>query len=248
MKELAGKSAVVTGASRGIGRASACALADAGAFLGLNYHTDEKGAKQTLELIRDAGGDGLLLPFDVSNPQEVKDAIKGFYKTRKSLDILIANAGIGLDNMAALTKESQFEKILGTNVVGAFSCAKACIKPMIKAGQGRIVFISSVVGLRGNAGQAAYSASKAALVGLTKSLARELSSRKILVNAVAPGYIETSMTGKLTEDQKRSALALVPLGRAGVPEDVAPMVLFLCLKGASYITGQIFVIDGGMTI
>ena len=248
MTDLAGQVALVTGSSRGIGRAIALELASRGAHIVINYSRDDDGAKTTVDLIHELPGSCELLKFDVSDAEATKRAIRELSRKHNRLDILIANAGININSLALLMKTEQFQEVLNTNVIGTFNCLKAAAKPMLKGEGGRIVVISSVVGLHGNAGQIAYSASKAALIGMTKSLARELAPRKILVNAVAPGYIESNLTNQLPPETREEIIKTVPLGRPGTPEDIAPFVGFLCSKAGSYMTGQVYVIDGGMSI
>jgi 3-oxoacyl-[acyl-carrier protein] reductase len=247
MKEFKGKTALVTGASRGIGRAVALELAASGVYIGINFSSDRRGAETTLRQVRKAGSDGELLQFAVENPDAVKASISAFAKA-KGLDYLIANAGRGLDAMAALTSSESVDELFRVNLAGAFFCCKSAIKPMLRSGAGRMVLVSSVVGLHGNAGQAAYAATKAGLVGIAKSLAKELAGRKILVNAIAPGYIDTRMTRAMSKEAVQTVLDTIPLGRAGSPVDVARVVRFLCSADSSYMTGQVLVVDGGMTI
>ncbi|KPK53366.1 MAG: hypothetical protein AMJ63_06580 [Myxococcales bacterium SG8_38_1] len=248
MFDLAGKIAVVTGGSRGIGRAVSVALAEAGAHVLVNYRSNEEAARETLRLIEEAGGTGEILGFDVADPESVDAAIKDAVKRYGHLDILVNNAGISIDQLLLRVSAKDLEMTWATNVNGAVFCAKACIRPMMRSKWGRIISLSSVVAESGNAGQVVYSASKAALLGMTRTLAREYASRGITVNAVAPGFIETDMTADLTEAAKQGIVDQTPLGRIGRPEEVAAAVVFLASEEASYITGQVVRVNGGMHV
>jgi 3-oxoacyl-[acyl-carrier protein] reductase len=246
--DLAGKVAIVTGGSRGIGRAVCVALAQAGAHVLVNYRSNEEAANETLRLVDEAGGTGELLGFDVADPDSVDAAIKDAAKRHGHLDILVNNAGISIDQLLLRVTAKDLDATWATNINGAVFCAKACIRPMIRSRWGRIINLSSVVAESGNPGQVIYSASKAALLGMTRSLAREYASRGITVNAVAPGFIETDMTADLAEEAKRGILERTPLGRIGRPEEVAAAVVFLASEEASYITGQVVRVNGGMHV
>jgi 3-oxoacyl-[acyl-carrier protein] reductase len=246
--DLAGKIAVVTGGSRGIGRAVSVALAEAGAHVLVNYRSNAEAARETLRLIEEAGGTGEILGFDVADPESVDAAIKDAVKRHGHLDILVNNAGISIDQLLLRVSAKDLEMTWATNVNGAVFCAKACIRPMMRSKWGRIISLSSVVAESGNAGQVVYSASKAALLGMTRTLAREYASRGITVNAVAPGFIETDMTADLTEAAKQGIVDQTPLGRIGRPEEVAAAVVFLASEEASYITGQVVRVNGGMHV
>jgi len=246
--DLAGKVAIVTGGSRGIGRAVCVALAQAGAHVLVNYRSNEEAANETLRLVEEAGGTGELLGFDVADPDSVDAAIKDAAKRHGHLDILVNNAGISIDQLLLRVTAKDLDATWATNINGAVFCAKACIRPMMRSRWGRIINLSSVVAESGNPGQVIYSASKAALLGMTRSLAREYASRGITVNAVAPGFIETDMTADLTEEAKQGILERTPLGRIGRPEEVAAAVVFLASEEASYITGQVVRVNGGMHV
>ena len=245
-KPLDGKIALVTGSSRGIGRATAVALARAGAFTFINYVRNEEAARKTLEIVESEGGRGSLLSFDVSDFDAVQDAIKGITEERERIDILVNNAGITLDGIFVRTKPEAWDSLIDINLKGVFNCCQAAIRYMMKQRWGRIVNMTSVVAVSGNAGQACYSASKAGIVGLTKSLARELGSRNICVNAVAPGFIETDMTVLVGEKNREKVMDQIPLGRTGTPDDVAGVVAFLVSGNADYITGQLIHVNGGL--
>jgi 3-oxoacyl-[acyl-carrier protein] reductase len=242
---LAGRVALVTGASRGIGRAVAARLARDGAFVFVNYRENESAAALALAEVRAAGGDGALLRFAVESAGEVQGAFEEI-ATRGRLDILVNNAGISVDGLLVRVKEEDFERVLAVNLKGAFLCARAAARPMMKQRGGRIVNLTSVVGETGNVGQATYSASKAAILGLTKSLAQELASRSITVNAVSPGLIETDMTAAIQGEAREAMLGKIPMGRAGTAGEVAEAVAFLCSDAAAYITGQVIRVNGGM--
>jgi 3-oxoacyl-[acyl-carrier protein] reductase len=243
---LAGRRALVTGASRGIGRAIAVKLAKQGAFTYINYAKNEKAARETLEIIEKVGGKGTLLQFDVKNADAAKDAITDIAKEKGSLDILVNNAGITLDGIFARTKEESWDDVIDTNLKGVFNCSRSAIRYMMKKRWGRIINMTSVVAEAGNAGQVCYSASKAGIIGLTKSLAREIGSRNICINAVAPGFIETDMTASIGEENREKLIDLIPLARLGTPDDVAGVVAFLASEKAGYITGQVIHVNGGL--
>jgi 3-oxoacyl-[acyl-carrier protein] reductase len=246
--DLAGKIAIVTGGSRGIGRAASVALAEAGAHVLVNYRSNEEAANETLRLIDAAGGTGEILGFDVADPESVDAAIKDASKRHGRIDILVNNAGISLDQLLLRVSAKDLEMTWATNINGAIYCAKACIRAMMRNKWGRIINLSSVVAESGNPGQVVYSSSKAALLGMTRTLAREYASRGITVNAVAPGFIETDMTADLPDQAKQGIIDQTPLGRIGRPEEVAAAVVFLASEEASYITGQVVRVNGGMHV
>ncbi len=238
--------ALVTGASRGIGRAIALQLAAAGVKVAVNYARSADAAAEVVDTITVAGGEAIALAGDVSQPAEVETLFAQLSEHWGRIDILVNNAGITRDNLLVRLKPEDWQEVINLNLSGTFFCLKAAAKPMMKQRSGRIINITSVVGLMGNAGQSNYSAAKAGVIGLTRSAARELASRNILVNAVAPGFIATQMTADLAAE---AILAQIPLGRMGQPEDVAGMVRFLALDpAAAYITGQVFNVDGGMVM
>ncbi len=243
-----GKTAIVTGGSRGIGRAVCLELAKGGANVVLCYAGNDAAAQKTAEAAEAAGGKALALRCDVTNGAQVQSLIDTALERFGRIDILVNNAGITRDNLLMRMPEADFEAVIDANLKGAFLCMKAVCRPMMKQRYGRIVNLSSVVGLRGNAGQVNYAASKAGVIGMTKSLAKELASRGVTVNAVAPGFIETDMTAAMTEGAKTAAKGSIPMGRLGAPEDVAGAVAFLASEEAAYITGQVLAVDGGMAM
>jgi 3-oxoacyl-[acyl-carrier protein] reductase len=243
-----GRVAIVTGGGRGIGRAVAVRLAEAGANLAISYRQDDAAAGETAQRVREAGVECELFKGDVSSPESVEALFKGVGDAFGRVDILVNNAGITRDNLMMRMKEEEFDEVLRTNLKGTYLCTRAALRPMIRARWGRIVNLSSVVGLVGNAGQANYAASKAGIIGFTKSVAREVAQRRITVNAVAPGYVETELTGSLPENVKDQIRGQVPIGRFGEPEEVAEVVAFLAGEAAGYLTGQTIAVDGGMTM
>ncbi len=245
---LSGQTALVTGASRGIGRAIALALAKAGANVAVNYNQSAEAAQQLVEEIISQGGNARAWQADVSDYSQAASLVEAATECWDGLDILVNNAGITRDGLLMRMSEEDWDQVQAVNLKGYFNCCRAAVRPMIRARSGRIINISSVVGIMGNAGQANYSAAKAGVIGLTKALARELGSRGITVNAVAPGFIDTDMTKALTGDQKAQMVANIPLGRTGQPQDVAATVEFLTGPGAAYITGQVLAVDGGMAM
>lgn len=243
---LEGKTALVTGGSRGIGRAICIRLASMGALVFINYVSNSAAAEETQKIIIEAGGKAEIIGFDVTDSKACQDAIKQLIKEHKSLDILVNNAGITRDGLMARMSEDSWDAVIDTNLKGSFICSKAAARSMMKSRWGRIVNISSVVGFSGNAGQVNYSAAKAGMQGVTKSMAREFASRNITVNSVAPGYIETDMTKDLSEAIQEKLLTEIPLASLGRPEDVAGAVAYLVSPDGGYVTGQTIHVNGGM--
>ena len=246
MGSMSGKTAVVTGGSRGIGRAICLELARRGANVVFSYAGNTAAADKTLAELKALGVEARAIQGNVADPAAAKTLIDTAVKELGGIHILVNNAGITRDGLAMAMKEEDFDAVIETNLKGAFLCMKAAIRPMMKARYGRIVNLSSVVALRGNPGQVNYCASKAGLIGMTKSLAKEMGARGITVNAVAPGYISTDMTAALPDAARDAMLSTIPVGRAGSPEDVAAAVAFLASEEAGYITGQVLSVDGGM--
>ncbi|AKM18492.1 3-oxoacyl-[acyl-carrier-protein] reductase [Geobacillus sp. FSL K6-0789] len=245
---LEGKIALVTGASRGIGRAVALELARQGANVVVNYAGSEAKANEVVEMIRSLGREAIAVQADVARAEEVERLVKTALDQFGRLDILVNNAGITRDNLLMRMKEEEWDAVINTNLKGVFLCTKAVTRPMMKQRGGRIINIASVVGVIGNPGQANYVAAKAGVIGLTKTAARELASRNITVNAVAPGFITTDMTEALSEELKGEMLKQIPLARFGEPDDVARVVAFLASDAAGYMTGQTLHVDGGMVM
>lgn len=245
---LTGKVALVTGASRGIGRAIALTLAEAGADVAINYSGNEAKAMEVVAEVEKLGRKAIAIKANVANAQEVEDMVNQVLDSFGKLDILVNNAGITRDNLIMRMKEEDWDAVIDTNLKGVFNCIKAVTRPMMKQRSGRIINISSVVAVAGNPGQANYTAAKAGVIGLTKTTAKELASRGITVNAIAPGFIETDMTDVLSENVRSEMMKAIPLGRLGKPEDVAKAVRFLASPDADYITGQLLHVDGGMVM
>ncbi len=246
--DLSGRVAIVTGGSRGIGRATAERLAASGATVVVNYRGNAAAAEATVAAITAAGGKAIAVQGDVSQPADVEHLVKTTLEQFGRIDILVNNAGITRDNLLLRMKESDFDEVIATNLRGVFLCTRAVLRPMTKQRFGRIINITSVIGLIGNAGQANYAAAKAGIIGFTKSTAREMASRGITVNAIAPGFIETEMTDALNEETRKAILATIPLGRFGQPAEVAGLICFLASDAGAYISGQTLTIDGGMVM
>jgi 3-oxoacyl-[acyl-carrier protein] reductase len=240
--------ALVTGGSRGIGRAIATTLAESGATVVVNYKGNQAAAEQVVREIAANDGQALAVQADISHAEEVERLFKTVLEHYGKIDILVNNAGITRDTLLLRMKEDDFDTVLDTNLRGVYLCTKAALRPMTKARGGRIINITSVVGLIGNAGQSNYAAAKAGIIGFTKSTAREMASRNITINAVAPGYVETELTGVLSDQMRAAILENIPLGRMGTPQDVANLVCFLASPAAAYITGQTLTVDGGMVM
>jgi len=246
MFDLSGKVALVTGGSRGIGRAISIALARQGAAVALNYISNKDAADAVVEEIMAGGGTAIALQGDVAEDggrlvADTKEQLEGIH-------ILVNNAGLTQDDLLLRMSEEAWDRVMAVNLRGAFLCTKAALRPMIRQRWGRIINVASVAGLMGNAGQANYAAAKAGLIALTKSVAKEVASRNVTANAIAPGLVATEMTAGLTEDQEQSVLSVVPLGRAATPEEVAPAVVYLASEEAAYVTGSVLSIDGGLVM
>jgi 3-oxoacyl-[acyl-carrier protein] reductase len=248
MEQLSGRVAIVTGGGRGIGRAIALELAKGGASIVVNYNRSADAAQEVVKTIEDAGGQALAVQADVSLAADGERLVEAALEAYEKIDILVNNAGVTRDNLIMRMKEEDWDVVLDTNLKSAWLCAKLVSRKMMRQRYGRIINMSSVVGIAGQAGQSNYSASKAGIIGLTKSLARELADRNITVNAVAPGFIPTGMTNELSDDLKEQAVAMIPAKRMGTVEEVAYAVAFLASEGAGYITGQVLSVDGGMVM
>lgn len=245
---LTGKAALVTGGGTGIGRAISLALACQGAAVAVVYRNSQAAAEEVVAEIIASGGRAAALQGDVTQNAQVEDLIRQTLTAFGSLDIVVNNAGLTHDALVLRMTEEDWDSVLDTNLKGAFLMTRAALKPMVKQRRGKIVNITSVIGLIANPGQANYSASKAGLIGFTRTAAKEVASRNIQVNAVAPGFVETALTSKVSEEQMRSIRESIPAGRFGTPEDVAQAVLFLCSPAADYITGQTLTVDGGLIL
>ena len=245
---LQGKCALVTGGSRGIGRAVCLELARQGARVAVNYAGNAAAAEETVKACEALGAEAFAIQADVADAAASEAMVKEVLARFGRLDILVNNAGVTRDGLMPMMKEADWDAVLDTNLKGAFHCMKAVYRPMMKQKYGRIVNLSSIVGLRGNAGQANYAASKAGLIGLTKSMAKELAGRNVTVNAVAPGFIDTDMTAALPEKAREAMLTTIPMGRLGQAEDVAKAVAFFAGDESAYVTGQVLCVDGGMAV
>jgi 3-oxoacyl-[acyl-carrier protein] reductase len=243
---LKGQTALVTGGSRGIGRSIALALAAQGVKVAVNYSGSEAAAQETVARIVELGSEGIALQGNVGSSEQAENLVKEVLGTWGRIDILVNNAGITRDNLIMRMKEEEFDQVIETNLKGVFNCLKAVTRPMMKQRYGRIINISSVVGVTGNPGQINYSAAKAGVIGMTKTAARELSSRGITVNCIAPGFIDTDMTRELSDEVRSELVKGIPLAKLGRVEDIANTAVFLASEGAAYMTGQTLHVDGGM--
>ncbi len=248
MPNLSGKIAVVTGGSRGIGRAICLELAACGATVAVNYHQSAAAAAEVVSEIEKNGAAAQAVQADVRDSEQVGAMFKGIIAAHGTIDILVNNAGMTRDNVIMMMKPDDFDAVIDTNLRSAWLCCKAAARVMMRKRRGSIINITSVVGLAGNGGQTNYAASKAGIIGLTKSLAKEVAVRGIRVNAVAPGFVETDMTAGLSDEIKSQAIEAIPLGRMGTPQHIAKAVVFLASQDAAYITGQVLVVDGGMVM
>jgi len=248
MFDLSGKVALVTGGSRGIGRAIALALAERGARVAVNYVSNVQAAEEVVGRIRGCGGEAVAVQGDVSQPEDARRLVDGTIAAFDALHILVNNAGLTHDELLLRMSEDAWDRVMAVNLRGAYLCTKAALRPMIRQRWGRIINIASVAGLVGNPGQANYAAAKAGLIGLTKSVAKEVASRNVTANAVAPGLVQTEMTAGLTEGQQQAMLQIPPLGRPATPEEIAPAVVFLASEEARYITGAVLAVDGGLVM
>lgn len=245
---LSGKTALITGGSKGIGRAIARKLSSLGCNVVINYNSNAAPAEEFINELKSEGKEGLALQGNVSNFEDAKNIVETTVKTYKSIDILVNNAGITRDNLLLRMSEEDFDDVIGTNLKGAFNCTKYASKYMLKKKKGRIISIASVIGLIGNPGQANYAASKAGIIGLTKSVAKELATRNITANAIAPGFIVSDMTDQLSDEQKSAIKSNIPMNSFGTAEDIANLVAFLASDESGYITGQVINVDGGMAM
>ena len=248
MFRLDGKVALVTGGSRGIGRACCEVLAEHGATVLVNYVKGEAAAREVADGIVQKGGKAEIVGFDVADTTATEAAFDALVKKHGRLDILVANAGIAIDGLLLRVKDEDLTKLFDTNIRGVITCARAATRPMMRAKTGRIIFMSSVVGEMGNAGQTAYAATKAAVIGAAKSIAREYASRNITVNVIAPGFIDTDMTHAMTDAAREAVLKAIPLGRTGTARDIAAACVYLASDEASYVTGQVLRVNGGMYV
>ena len=247
MIDLSGKKALVTGASRGIGAAIALKLAEQGAAVAVNYAGSERAASAVVTAIEERGGTAVAIQADVSDPAQAASLVERAIDELGGLDIVVNNAGITRDGLAVRMSDADWDAVIATNLTGVFSVIRAATRHLMKQRSGSIINISSVVGVMGNAGQANYSAAKAGVIGLTKSLARELAGRNVRVNAVAPGFIDTDMTAELSDSVREATKGAIALGRFGAVDDIANAVAFLASEEAAYVTGQVLAVDGGMT-
>jgi len=243
-----GRVALVTGGGRGIGRAIAVRLAEGGARVAISYRSNDASARETAEMVRAAGAECEIFKGDVASQEDVETLMKGVGEAFGPVEILVNNAGTTRDNLLMRMKDAEFDEVIATNLKGTYLCTRAVLRGMVRGRWGRIVNISSVVALLGNAGQANYAASKAGMIGFTKSAAREVAGRGITANVVAPGYVETELTAGLPESIKEQILGQVPVGRFGEPGEIAEVVAFLAGDGAAYVTGQTIAVDGGMVM